>query len=187
LPSLTADLDLLESGQGTPELLASAQLKAQHITDHMVYLKPDKLNEKIVAELNRQANNALQRVKAATDRAERELARQQQADAQELEERRQTFGPSPDAQQKAADSELARQMQVADHDLNTRLMTAEHTQKMAFADAENARSVTTNAIRAREKRGVPVTAAPTPPTPAPFPQPVAPAVPVVPPAAPLPA
>src|ERR1039457_814202 len=135
LPSLTGDLDKLESGQGTPELLASAQTKAQHVADHMHLLKPDKLNEKIVAELQRQFNNAAERTKAAVDHAQRAQAKQQQADAEELQQRRaQPPGASPQAQQQAMDGDLRRKGMQEDHDLKMKLTQEEAKQRRVIAD-----------------------------------------------------
>lgn len=176
LPSLEEDLVALESGQGTPQILASAQIKTQHIADHMKLLKPDKLNEKIVAELTRQFNNVSERTKAATDHAERAMQKKQQQDAQDLAQFRQQPGASPEAAQQAADAEVKRGIMVQDADLKRRLDSAEANQHMAIEDAKAARQLRADAARERFRNGAPVEPAPTPPIPTPLPQPVAPAV-----------
>jgi hypothetical protein len=179
LPSLTNDLDQLESGQGSQQILSAAQLKAQHVADHMHLLKPDKLTEKIIAELQRQFNNAAERTKAATTHAQRAMAKQQQADAQELAARRASpQGASPDAAQKAATAELERQQMKESHDLKMRLTTEEANQRNAIRDAEAAQKLRSLNDRDRVANTVPLTPARTPPIPAPVPEPMAPPAPV---------
>ncbi len=79
LPSLEADLTNLEQGQGksNPQLLQVAIIKTQHAAQHMQLLKPDSLNEKVVAELTRKFNNLAERTSAADDRAKRDALKQQ--------------------------------------------------------------------------------------------------------------
>lgn len=177
IPSLDKDLTAMESGQGTPQILASAQIKTQHLADHLALIKPDKLNEKIVAELTRQFNNLSERTKAATDHASREMQKKQEQDAQDLAQYRANPQASPEAMQLAKDSEIKRGIMVQDADLKRRLDSAESNQKMAIADAEAARKFRADAAHDRFKNGEPIPSAPTPPTPAPLPEPAAPALP----------
>lgn len=177
LPSVDEDLTGLESGQGSPQLLASAQIKTQHIADHMKLLKPDKLNEKIVAELTRMFNNTAERTKAATTHAQREMEKQAQKDAEELAQFRQQPGASPEAAQHAADAEVKRGIMVQDADLKRRLTEAQANQDMAIDDAKAQRELRADSARQRFRNGEAVQPAPTPPIPAPLPEPAAPAVP----------
>jgi hypothetical protein len=175
MPSLEEDLEYLESGQGTPQLLTSAQIKAQHIASHLNLVKPDKLNESVVSELNRQFNNASQRVEAATEAA-------QQAEAQQIAEKMQAGeqsqnGPSAKAQQDMLDADVRRKIRIEDHELDMRLKAAEKNQDMALEDAQNARRMASTAARERFRDGIPVESAPTPPAPAELPQPAVPPLP----------
>lgn len=176
LPGLTKDLDMLESGQGSMEILSSAQIKTQHIADHMHLIKPDKLNEKIVAELTRQVNNATERTKAATSHAQRQIAKQQQADAQELAARRAQPQGDPKVQEMVAQGETRRQIMIQDAELKQRLTAAEANQRGAIADATAARRLRAEAARDRFRNGAAVEPNRNPPQPAVQPQPVAPAV-----------
>lgn len=170
LPSLEQDLDYLESGQGTPQLLSSAQMKTQHIADHLKLLKPDKLNESVVSELNRRFNNASQRTAAATEHSQREQAK---AIADQMQQNQQAQGgPSPKAQQDMADSEVRRKIMVEEHELKQRLKTLEAGQDMALKDAEAARQ--SKSPRERFSAAGPIESAPTPPLVAPLPQPAGP-------------
>jgi hypothetical protein len=183
MPSLEQDLEYLESGQGTPQLLSSAQIKTQHIADHLKLLKPDKLNESVVSELNRKFNNASQRTMAATEHSQREQAK---AIADQMQQNQEAAaGPSPEAQQKMADSQVRRQIMTEEHELKMRLRTLEAGQEMALKDAEAARQ--SKSPRERFRGAAPVESAPTPPLAAPLPQPAAPVaeLPVEPAAAPL--
>lgn len=176
LPSLEQDLDYLESGQGTPQLLSSAQMKTQHISDHLRLLKPDKLNETVVSELNRRFNNDSQRTQAATDHAQRQQAKQIADQMQQG-----PTGGAPTVPSKAEEmmqtSQVRRQIMTEEHDLKMRLRTAEATQEMAFTDAKEARRTASTAARERFRNTIPVEPAPTPPAVAPLPEPTAPALP----------
>jgi hypothetical protein len=158
MPSLEHDLDYLESGQGSPQLLASAQIKAQHISDHLKLTKPDVLNETAVSELNRRFNNNRQRVGAATEHAQREQAKaiadQMQGGGQ------QSSGPSAKAQEMIADSQVRRQIMTEEHDLKMRLETASANQRMATEDAKAARKINSTAARERYRGSRPVESAP---------------------------
>lgn len=171
MPSTTNDLDQLESGQGTPQLLSSAQLKIQHTADHMKLLKPDKLNKVVVAELTRQFNNAAERVKAATEYAQREAAKQQADLAQQAQ---QNAGTTPKQAEMQADGDTRRAEMQKDSELKRSLTVAESRQRMALDDEKNARAARSTAARERLKNGIPVVSGPTPPAAAPLPQPAQP-------------
>jgi len=130
-PSLEQDLDLLESGQDTPELLRSAQIKITHISEHIGTIKPDGLQKELFAELRRQFNNASQRVEAAMYAAEKQRDREQGSQAP----------MSPELQKKIADHQLHQKFKVEDHELNMYLKDQEAAQKRALKDAEKAAKI----------------------------------------------
>lgn len=175
LPSLEHDLDFLESGQGSPQLLTSAQIKAQHLADHLKLLKPDALNETLVSELNRRFNNASERVQAATEHAQRDQAKQIAAQMQAPGGEGPT-GPSAKSQAMLEESRTKQQIMVQEHELGMRLDEQKANQKMALDDADEARKINSTAARARFQGQRPVESAPGPHT-APRPQPVEPITP----------
>lgn len=130
LPSIDNDLTQIEGGQGTPQLMTNVQVKIQHIGQHIDLLKPDKLQEKVVAELRRQYNNTAERVQAAMAHAARQAAKQQ-AQAQP-----QQSAPNP---QIAADGDAKRAEMQKDAALKRDLLQKEHDVKMSIADREEAR------------------------------------------------
>lgn len=176
LPDLQQDCDALEGGQGNPQTLGGAQIKIQHSAGHMNLLKPDKLNGEVVAELKRVFNNTAERVKAATDHADRLLQKQQEEQQAALAEAQQT---SPKSVEMMKDAETRRQIQVDDHQLKARLREAESTQKMALKDAEAAHRLQDDISRLPFRNGQPVESQPTPPTPPPLPALPAPAAPAI--------
>lgn len=80
LPDLEGDLEQLEGpGQGSnPQLIQIAEAKTQHSARHIEYLKPDKLNAQVVAELQRKFNNLSERTSAAVKAYQVEQAKQQE-------------------------------------------------------------------------------------------------------------
>lgn len=136
LPDLDQDCTASESGQGSPQLLAVMQLKAQHCADHIKILKPDKLNEKIVAELTRQFNNIGQRVEKATAHAERDA--QEQAQQQQEQAAQGGAAQSPKVQQMVADSEARRKIMLDEAELRQQIRAREADQKNAIRDAHAA-------------------------------------------------
>jgi len=109
LPSLTGDLDALESGQVTPQLIQGAQVKLQHISQHMQVVKPDKLQGKLVAELTRQVSNAQERVQAAMDHAQ-QLQSKQAAQGQQQTSDQALKAQESQAEQRRKDQAHAQQM-----------------------------------------------------------------------------
>jgi hypothetical protein len=160
LPSLTGDLDALESGQLTPQLLQSAQIKAQHVQEHMKTVKPDKLQGKLVAELTRQVNNAVERVQAAINHAQMAQAKAQK--------KGQTM--SADSALKSQESQADIRRKDEEHALKMKLMEQEGNQKAALRDSETASKIHAEALKARLKglTSNKTTAAPAIPTPAPI-------------------
>lgn len=131
-PDLEADLEALESNQGSPDLVAIVQLKLKHDNEHAQLLKPDKLQKDIVAELKRQYNNLSQRVEAAVKAAETQAAN---APAQAAG---QPAGPSPKAQEMQADAEIRRQILVTDAQLRQNIRASDAEQKRSIRDADAA-------------------------------------------------
>lgn len=164
LPSITHDLDQLESGQNDPQILSAAQIKIQHIAEHIKLLKPDKLNKAVVAELSRQFNNAAERVKAATEYAQREAAKQAADQAAQLQ---QQAGVTPKQMELQKDGEVRRSEMVKDSQLKRDLTAAETKQRMTLKDEEASSAARSKAARERLAAGL----APTAPAPAPAPAP----------------
>jgi hypothetical protein len=165
LPSLTDDLTQLESGQGSPQLLQNAQVKAQHVSQHMAMIKPDKLQEKVVAELRRQFNNASERVQAAMEHAERQQAKAQAQSPQQP--------PPPDkAALMAAEGQTRRGEMTKDATLKRQLRQQEADQESAIRDREEARVTRADAQKAAGMVPAPITSpAVSPANPAPAPAP----------------
>jgi hypothetical protein len=161
LPSLTNDLTMIESGQGSPQLLANVQVKIMHITQHMALVKPDKLQETVVAELRRQVNNAAERVQAAMAHAERA---QQKAQAQAQP----PAGAPSKADQMAAEGEVRRSEMQKDAELKRQLRQREADQESAIKDREEARK--TRAAAGLQPAPI-ISPAVSPATPAPAPVP----------------
>lgn len=141
LPSLTGDLDALESGQMSQQLLQSAQTKVQHITQHMQVVKPDKLQGKLVAELTRQVNNATERVQAAIDHAQHAQAKAQKQ-GQNVSADVALKQQESQATQKRLDQEHAQKLRHADED---------HKQKLALRDAETQSKIHATVTQTRTK------------------------------------
>jgi hypothetical protein len=137
-PSLENDLGLLESGQGTPELLHGATIKIQHVAKHMQFLKPDKLNKSVVAELTRQFNNLGERVGAAIKHAQTQQAE----------------NPQPgQASPKVVEKEQLHQQELKhreeSHQLEMRLEAQSAAQKQAIADADAAAKLSQEVAKRR--------------------------------------
>lgn len=126
-PSIDQDLTMMESGQGSDGILQGIRIKAQHIQQHMQLLKPDKLNEKIVAELGRVFNNTIERVQAAF-----------QAAQVQAEKEAQTNPPSAKEQQMMREHELKMQQKTEDAALDRQLRQAAADQERAIEDADAA-------------------------------------------------
>lgn len=126
-PSIDQDLQLMESGQGSDGILQGIRVKADHIKQHMQMLKPDKLNEKIVAELDRVFNNTIERVQAAMKAVQ--VAADKQA---------QTNPPSAKEQQMMREHELKMQQKTEDAALDRQLRQAAADQERAIEDADAA-------------------------------------------------
>lgn len=128
LPSLTNDLDYMEAGQGTPQLLETVKAKLDHITAHSQLLKPDKLQGAVVAELGRQYNNAAQRVQSALEHADRNTAKQ--------------LAAAPPRTDKLVENEQLHQQKLQqlaeDHELAKRITQEKAAQRRAIDDADEA-------------------------------------------------
>lgn len=125
LPNVSLDLDQIEGGQGTPQLLASVQTKIQHSAEHMKFLKPDKLQEATVSELTRVFNNTAERVSAAMDHAQRQAAKEQAQAPQQT-----------DALQQAEEAHAQKMRHTKEeHDLKMALKQQEADQRLTQADA----------------------------------------------------
>lgn len=121
-PDIENDLSNLESDQGDPQaLLKTAQIKIQHIAQHMQTLKPDKLQEQIVAELTRKFNNELERVQAAVLHAQRQAAKEPAA--------------QPNQPSSKEDLEANSHAQKLQHDHEA------HTQRMKHAEELHAATI----------------------------------------------
>lgn len=144
LPNIAMDLDSIESGSGDPNLVNVAQIKIQHISDHMKYLQPDKLQGNVVAELTRQFNNAAERVKAAVDFAQRQAAKQEAAQkAAAVQQQQQQGGAPVDPKTQATIQAHQVRMQIAQEDAAQKrsLTQQEADQKRAIKDAEAAQKL----------------------------------------------
>lgn len=135
-PSIDQDLTMMESGQGSPGILQGIRVKADHIQQHMGMLKPDKLNEKIVAELSRVFNNTTERVKRQMEVA------QQQADQQQQDASGQ---PTAKQQEMMADAQVSRQIKIDDAALDRSLREQAAAQEKAIEDAQSAARLTAQA------------------------------------------
>lgn len=148
-PDIENDLSNLESDQGDPNaLLKAVQTKVQHISEHMKLMKPDKLNEQLVAELTRKFNNELERVQAAVLHAQREAAKAEQAQAQPGSQPGSQQPPPPskeqlDAQERTQGMAHAQQ----DHEMTMAHRQEEHGTKMKILQDDAAQ---TRAIRDSE-------------------------------------
>lgn len=142
-PNLENDLALLESGQGTPELLHGAQVKIQHIAKHMSMLKPDKLQGKIVAELTRQFNNLGERVTAALKAGVNQPETSQQPPPLTIKD-----------QEKIQSHQLDMQHKEESHQLNLKLEAESAAQKRAIADADAAAHLNAEGTRRRLLGGI---------------------------------
>lgn len=130
-PDIENDLSNLESNQGDPnQLLGVVQLKLQHIAKHINFLKPDKLNEQVVAELKRRFNNEGERVQAAILHAQREAQKQQAQQQQQLQEAQQQQQPSLEDQAKAASvqQDMQHKQQAHEQDMAERQQKLQHTE-----------------------------------------------------------
>jgi hypothetical protein len=137
LPSLENDLVQLEQGQATPQLLQVAILKTKHSAQHMQLLKPDKLQEKLVAELTRKFNNLAERTSAADDRAKRQAMKDQIKAA--------TQPPPPDPASQAAENE---------HAQNLRQSQEEHSQKIRHREELHQSTMKEKAATAAQARAL---------------------------------
>ncbi len=137
LPSLTNDLDFIEAGQATPQLLAAAKAKLAHITKHNQLLKPDKLQGATVSELARQYNNAAERVQSALEHADRQTAKQVAAD--------------PPRTDKLVENEQLHQQKLKqmseDHLLSQKITQEKADQRRAINDAEEAAKLRRTQVR----------------------------------------
>lgn len=133
-PDIDQDLLMMESGQGSPQILQAIRVKAEHIQQHMGLLKPDKLNEKIVKELGRVFNNTIERVQAAFKAAETEAAKQQESPQ-----------PTRKQQEMMADAAVGRQIKIEDAALDRELRAQQAAQERAIEDARGAARTTAEA------------------------------------------
>jgi hypothetical protein len=130
-PDIETDLSTLESGQADPNaMIPVVQMKLQHIGQHMQLLKPDKLQEDIVAELKRRLNNEAERVQSAIVHAQREAAKQQAAAQQQ---QGQPGAPSED-QVKAAGAAQKMDIEAASKQQEIGNKQAAHEQSMRHAE-----------------------------------------------------
>lgn len=137
-PSIDQDLTMMESGQGSDGILQGIRLKAGHIQEHMSMLKPDKLNEKMVAELSRVFNNTIERVQAALQAAEVAAEKQTQANP-----------PSAKEEQMMREHELKMQQKTEDAALDRQLRQQAADQERAIQDADAASRLAADANRNR--------------------------------------
>lgn len=148
-PSIDQDLVMMESGKGSEGILQGIRVKAQHIQEHMTLLKPDKLNEKIVAEYARVYNNLIERIEKAMQAA------QVQAEKAAAEMSNQ---PSPKQQQMMADAAVSRQIKIDDAALDRQLRAAAAAQEQAINDAQEAAKLTAELNKQRITTGAEVAA-----------------------------
>jgi hypothetical protein len=134
LPSLDNDLTQIEGGQGNPQLLANVQTKVQHASQHIGLLKPDKLQEKVVAELRRQFNNTAERVQAAMAHAQRQAAKQQAQQAAAAGQQQ-----DPKVAEIQAQGAVRRSEMTKDSELKRSLRQKESDLEMSIKDREEAR------------------------------------------------
>jgi hypothetical protein len=137
-PDIETNLEALESNQGDPQqLLQVAQMKLDHISKHIDTLKPDKLNEQIVAELKRRFNNEAERVQAALKRAQREAQKQQQQQAEQMQ---QMQGQDAESQANAAATQQEMGQKDAAHKQKMRHTEEEHQMKMRNLESDAAQT-----------------------------------------------
>lgn len=148
LPNLEVDLEQLEGpGQGNnPQLLQVAEAKTQHAARHIEYLKPDKLNAELVAELQRKFNNLSERTSAAAKAFQIEQMKQQQ----ELLKRAGTptaTGLPPEAE------EHAQQMDInqAEHQQDIGQTAQKHALEMKAKETEMAQKEQAHAMSMKER------------------------------------
>lgn len=149
-PDIENDLSNLESDQGDPQqLLKTAQIKIQHISEHMQLLKSDKLNEQLVADLTRKFNNELERVQAAVLHAQRQAVKaQQEAAAQGGQPGQPGQEAPPSKEQLEANAHSQKMTQDAEaHSQKLRHGEEEHQAKLKTLQDDAA---ATRAIKASE-------------------------------------
>lgn len=142
-PDLAKDCEASESGQASQQLLAVMTLKISHSKEHVDLLKPDKLNEKTVAELIRQYNNLSQRVEAATKHAMR-AAEEQQAQQQQSPDGGQH---SVKIQQMVEESQTRRQIMLDEAETRRQIRENDATQKRVIRDTASAAKMKDHAAR----------------------------------------
>jgi hypothetical protein len=130
-PDIETDLSSLEANEADPNaMIPVVQMKLQHISQHLQLLKPDKLQEDIVAELKRRFNNEAERVQSAIVHAQREAVKQQQA--QQAQQGQQQQAQSED-QVKAAGAQQKMQLDAAGQQQDMAHKQAAHEQSMQQA------------------------------------------------------
>jgi hypothetical protein len=153
LPNLDTDLQQLEGpGQGqNPQLLQVAETKTQHSARHIQRLKPDKLQAKIVAELNRQFNNLSERTSAAVKAYQQEQAKQQAKMAMAAQTPTAT-GLPPEAEAHAQEMD----QNAAEHAQDQGQSAREHIQDLGQSAAKHAQGMqeaaTTTALDTQERQ-----------------------------------
>lgn len=137
-PNIDQDLLMMESGNGSPGILNGIKIKAAHIQKHMETLKPDKLNEKIVAELARVFNNTIERVQAAMKAADVEAQKESESPQ-----------PSRKEQEMLKEADVKRKIKIDDAALDRELRQAAADQERAIEDADAARRIAAKANATR--------------------------------------
>jgi hypothetical protein len=152
LPSLEDDLEQLEGpGQGNnPQMLQVAEMKTQHAARHMQLLKPDKLQAKIVAELQRKFNNLSERTSAAVKAYQLEQAKQQAKLAMQAQTPTAT-GLPPEAEEHAQQMDMNASEHTQDLGQASRKHFQDLSQSAAKHEQDMRQAATNEALSGRER------------------------------------